>query len=288
MSHHHEGVTGAAWLVFDIGCIVLLLVAAAAYAVGAWRSRGRWPWWRTAFWFAGLLSACIALVGPLAVAARTGFTAHMAGHLLLGMTAPVLLVLAAPVTLALRALPQTGARAVSRLLRSSPVRVVSHPVTATVLNAGGLWLLYTSSLYHLMHSSVWLHALVHAHVLLAGVVFTAAIIGPDPNPHRAPLRMRAVMMVMFIAAHSILGKWLYAHPPTGVDAADAQIGAQLMYYGGDVVDVLLLALLFYGWYPPTGARPGVRLLRPNPNTEPKIPDPARGRPHPRSRQETSP
>ena len=57
--------------------------------------------------------------------ARAGFTAHMAGHLLLGMAAPLLLVLAAPVTLALRALPVARARALSRLLRTPPVRAVT-------------------------------------------------------------------------------------------------------------------------------------------------------------------
>ncbi|AGF72461.1 cytochrome c oxidase assembly protein [Corynebacterium halotolerans] len=262
---HHPEATMTGWIAFDLVSVMLLLAAAVAYGTGLWhsRSRGRWPWHRTASWYLGLVCAGAALVGPLAVASRTGFTEHMAGHLLLGMVGPLLLVLAAPVTLALRTLPATAARRLSRLLRSLPVRVVSHPVTAAALNAGGLWLLYTTDLYHLMHSSVWLHALVHAHVFLSGVVFTAAIVSPDPNPHRASLRMRAVVMVAFIAAHSVLGKWLYAHPPAGVDAADARFGAQLMYYGGDVVDVILLVLLFAGWYPMS--RSSRTLLRANPS-----------------------
>ena len=82
-----------------------------------------------------------ALVGPLADAARTAFTPHMAAHLLLGMAAPLLLVLAAPVTLALRALPVARARTLSRLLRTPPVRAVTRPVVAGTLNAGGLWVL---------------------------------------------------------------------------------------------------------------------------------------------------
>lgn len=294
--HHPEEVvssTGGAWAVFDLLCLGILLTAAVVYLTGAWRTRGVWPWWRTGLWLAGLVCAGTALVGPLALAGRAGFTGHMVGHLLLGMIAPLLLVLAAPVSLALRALPAPGARRLSGVLRSLPVRVVSHPATAAVLNAGGLWLLYVSPLYHLMHSSVWVHGLVHAHVLLAGTVFTAAIISPDPNPHRASLRLRAVVMVAFIAAHSILAKWLYAHPPAGVDTADARMGAQLMYYGGDVVDVVLLVLLFLGWYPLTRPRPHSRhggrtpargvLLRANPRTDPRpVPDP-----HP-PRQESLP
>ena len=248
------------WEVFAI-LVVLLLVAAALAQVAALRAaapRGRWPWWRTLAWHAGLLCAGVALVGPLAMAARSSFTAHMAGHLLLGMVAPLLLVLAAPVTLALRALPAPSARRLVRLLRTRFVRVVAHPLVAAVLNAGGLWLLYTTDLYRLMHGSVLVHALVHAHVLLAGWVFTASVVGVDPDPHRSPMTVRATVLVLFVAAHSLLGKWLYVHPPAGVEQADARAGAQLMYYGGDVVDVTLMVLLLLVWYRATRPRTGVR------------------------------
>lgn len=121
-------------------------------------------------------------------------------------------------------------------------------------------MLYTTALFHLMHASLTVHVLVHLHVIIAGVVFTAAMISPDPQPHRAGFRVRAGVMVAFIAAHSVLGKWLYAYPPAGVGVEDARRGAQVMYYGGDVVDVIILVLLFAGWYT-TGPRP--LLLRAN-------------------------
>ncbi|WP_314036430.1 cytochrome c oxidase assembly protein [Dietzia sp. CH92] len=265
----HEGFeTGAAesaaWWVVEAAGPAVLAVALAAYLLGVRRHRVRGPWarWRTAAWIAGLSCVGLAWAGPLAEAARHDFTAHMAGHLLLGMIGPLLVVLAAPVTLALRTLPAGGARTLSTVLRSPPARVVTHPVVAAVLNAGGLWLLYATDLFAHMHASPAVHAAVHAHVLLAGIAFTVAVIGPDPNPHRATLRARATVLVLFIGAHSILGKWLYAHPPAGVDPADARVGAQLMYYGGDVVDLAILVLLFAGWYP--GSRFRSRLLPGNP------------------------
>ncbi len=249
---HSEGHTlsDPAWQIFDALVIAILIVAALSYAWALWsaRARGPWPAARTAAWYGGLTCVGLTLTGPVAAASHSSFTAHMLGHLLLGMLAPLLLVLSAPVTLALQALPATHARRLTRLLRTPFVRIVSHPVTAGVLNAGGLWALYTTGLYQAMHGSVLLHALVHAHVFLAGYVFTAALVGVDPDPHRAPFRMRAVVLFIFIAAHSILAKWLYAHPPAGVEAADAQAGSQLMYYGGDAVDVVLLVLLGAAWY----------------------------------------
>lgn len=257
--HGHDGVHGAApgqaleWVAFDVLVLLGLAVAAVGYAASVWasRDRGTWPVRRSVAWGAGLVCAGAGSLGPVAEAAHTSFTAHMLGHLLLGMLAPLLLVLGAPVTVLLRALPVGRARSVSRFLRRPTVRVLMHPVVAGVLNAGGLWLLYTSDLYPLMGASVLVHALVHAHLLVAGYLLTASVVGVDPAPHRASLPVRAAVLVVFIAAHSVLAKWLYAHPPPGVDPVDARVGAQLMYYGGDVVDVILLVLLFLGWYTAT-------------------------------------
>lgn len=260
------------WVLLE-GTVVLVLVATAvAYALGVHADRcGRgWPVHRTVLWYAGLAAAGTALVGPLADAARTSFTAHMVGHLLLGMVAPLLLVLAAPVTLVLRALPVVGARRVSRLLGLPVVRVATHPVVTAVLNGGGLWLLYTTDLYRLMHGSVLLHAAVHLHVLLAGYLFTASMVGLDPDRHRSSVRLRAAVLVLFVAAHSLLAKWLYIHPPVGVDLGDARVGAQVMYYGGDVVDVTLMVLLLAGWYRSTRAR-----VPAGPAPVPARPDPVR-------------
>ena len=273
---HHQ--LGDWWAPESIGG-ALLVLALAAYLLGVRRhrdrGRGRWPLPRTAAWIAGLTCLAVAWLGPLAEAARADFTAHMAVHLLLGMLGPLLLVVAAPVTLALRTLRPPHARAVSRALRSPLPRLVTQPVVAATLNVGGLWILYATDLYPLTHQSLTVHLLVHAHVLLAGLAFTVAIVGPDPNPHRAGFASRAVVLVVFIAAHSVLGRWLYGHPPVGVDPEAARAGAQLMFYGGELVDLALLTLLFAGWYP--GSRTRMK----------RIPCPTRPEEHPcgRSRGE---
>ncbi|MCH8571529.1 cytochrome c oxidase assembly protein [Nesterenkonia sp. AY15] len=244
------------WAALDVVVVLMLLTAALGHAAALWASRRRTPWplHRSVLFYLGLGCAATGLLGPVATAAHTSFTAHMAGHLLLGMIAPLLLVFSAPVTLALRALPVHAARGLTRVLRSPGVRVLTHPVVAGVLNAGGLWLLYTTDLFQVMHFSPVAYALVHLHIFVAGYVFTASLVGVDPDPHRASMPMRSTVLILFIAAHSILAKWLYAHPPEGVAPGDAQAGAQLMYYGGDAVDISLLVLLFAGWYSTTRPR----------------------------------
>ncbi|MGY3127209.1 putative membrane protein [Agrococcus sp. UYP33] len=262
---HQHGTAADAWAVVEGAGLTALGVVAALYAIALWTSRRRspWPLARSACWLAGLACAALA-IGPIARAAHESLTAHMAGHLLLGMVAPLLLVLGAPVTLALRALPVDEARALSRLLRRPPVRWLTHPVVAGLLNAGGLWLLYGTAadeagLFALMHGSAFVHAVVHLHILLAGYLFTASLVGRDPDPHRARLAVRAGVLLAFIAVHSMLAKRLFAHPPAGFDPVDAQAASQLMYYGGDVVDVTLLVLLGLGWFAAT--RPRVRAAR---------------------------
>ena len=249
----------AGWQLPVFQGLVLVVLAAGAVGYGvalrSGRGRRRWPVHRTVLWYLGLACAGASLIGPLAAAGHTSFVAHMITHLLLGMLAPLLLVLAAPISVLLRALPASAGRAITRVLRSTWVRWASHPLVAAVLNAGGLWVLYATGLFALMHESIPVHALVHLHIFLAGYLLTYALVGVDPNPHRASMPLRCAVLIAFIAAHSALSKWLYAHPPAGVDIAQARTGAQLMYYGGDVVDVALIVLLFSGWYAATRPRP---------------------------------
>lgn len=231
-----------------------LAAAALLYTAAAGRSaaRGRWPRPRLLAWYGGLAAAAAGLLGPLA--GHADFRAHVAGHLLLGMLAPVLLVLAAPVTLALRALPADRARRLSALLRSRPVRLLTFPVTAAVLDVGGLWLLYTTGLWTAAARDPAVHLLVQAHVLVAGYLFTAAVVGVDPAPDRPGPAVRAAVLVLASAAHGVLAKHLYAAPPPGVAAADAEAGAMLMYYGGDAVEVVLAVLLCRAWLATTWRR----------------------------------
>ncbi len=252
-AHTHGGDGGGAWVQAVLALPFVVALVAYAAAAARERAHGRgWPLHRTACWSLGVVAAASGFVGPFAVPA--GFTAHMASHLVVGMLAPLLLVLGAPVTLALRTLSVTPARRLTRLLRTMPARVLTFPVVAAVLNVGGLWALYRTPLFGLMQQSMLVHLLVTAHVLAAGYLFTFSIVGLDPSPHRAGFVLRAGVLVAALAAHGILAKTLYAAPPPGVPAPEAQAGAQLMFTGGDLVDLAVLALLCGQWYHATGRR----------------------------------
>jgi putative membrane protein len=236
--HEHPGTS-------LIGLMLLAGLCAYTGLLCLPRRRRPWPWWRTVSWFAGLGLAGLAVLGP---SAGGGFVGHAAGHLLLGMLAPLLVCLAAPVTLLLRGLPVGAARRVSRVLRGRPVAGLTHPATAVLLDAGGLWVLYATPLYRTAQQHPAVHLAIQAHVFTAGLLLAVALVGPDPMPHRVRVPARAAAFVVFLAAHGVLAKFLYAHPPAGVPDGEAERGAVLMYYGGDLVDAALLVLLGLQWY----------------------------------------
>ena len=163
-----------------------------------------------------------------------------------------------------------AARGVSRLLAGNPARFVTEPSVAAVLSVGGLWVLYLTDLYPAMHHDPVVHVVVHVHLFVAGYLFTIAMVSVDPLPHRRSDLHRAVVLILALAAHDILAKYLYAHPPIGVAAADAETGAMVMYYGGDAVDVAIMVLLCARWYRIAGRRQGVGTGLPTASPDPPV------------------
>jgi putative membrane protein len=217
------------------GLSLLTVLLALGYE---WRSLhvAGWSRWRGGAFMTG----AAVLVAGLAVPAHD-FTGHALQHLLVAMVAPLGLVLGAPVTLLLRTLPVSTARRLTGLLRSRPARLVAHPGTALVLTTGGLAVLYLTPLYARMLAEPALHQAVTIHFVLSGCLFAWVVAGADPAPHRPSVRTRLVLLGVAIAVHAGLSQLLYAGVSGQVPAtaADRQAGATLMYYGGDLAELLL-------------------------------------------------
>ena len=216
--------------------VVLGLTAAAAgsYAVLARRQarrHGSWSGWRTVSFVTGAGLLGMALVPALSPFPAGDFRGHMLQHLLIGMYAPLLLVMGAPATLLLRTLPPRHGRVLGRLLHVAPLRVVTHPVTALVLN------------------------LVHLHFLVAGYLFAHAIAGPDPAPRRPSVTARLVVLGVAVTGHAVLSQLLYAGAlvQVPVSAVELRGAGELMYYGGDIAELLLALAMLTTWRRPRAA-----------------------------------
>ena len=230
---------------------VLAFVMYIVAAIQSSRHYKTWPLYRIILWSLGMVLAFAAVFGPLAARAHNDFTAHMIVHLLLGMLAPLLLVLGAPMTLLLRTLNVSLARRLSRILKSRPVWVLMNPIVTSLLNIGGLWILYTTDLYMMMHNNLFFHIVIHLHIFLAGYIFTASMIYVDPTPHSFSFVYRTLVLVLALAGHNILSKYMYAQPPNGVPIAQAEMGSMLMYYGGGMVDFILIWIFISQWFKAT-------------------------------------
>ena len=247
MMHHHEEVEQSTLVVSFLNSSPFLFVG-ALYILLVFMTNKKykeWPINRTLFFIGALCCSWLALVGPIAQSAHLDFEAHMITHLLLGMLAPLLLVLSSPMRLVLRALPVKYARRLTTILKSDYFAMVTHPIIASILNVGGLWILYTTELYSVLHISSLFYIIVHLHVFLAGYIFTVSMIYIDPTPHRTGFLLRSIVLILAMAGHSILSKWIYANPPVGVDPIEAQNGGMLMYYGGDLIDLMIVIILCY-------------------------------------------
>lgn len=244
---HVEHGGPASWLP-----LVPLVLAALAYGVGVARLRRRGDAWarrRLAAALAGLLVLAAALLPPITHRAAE-FPGHVVQHLLVSGLAPLLLALSAPVTLALRTLANPGRRVLLRALHSRLARVGLHPVVVVVVNLGGLYAFYLTPAYAAAQGQPALHAAVHLHMVAAGCLLSWYLVGVDPVPRRGGTATRLIVLVTAAAGHDVLAKLLYAHtlPLGGGSAREIQAGAQLMFYGGSLVEVALAVALLAGWY----------------------------------------
>ena len=131
------------WLVSPFTCAVLaaLLLAAFWYfqATRDVAERGdHGPATRTLAFFAGLVAVELAFQSSLAMLPYISFPIQVVQKLLLLVVAPPLLVLGAPLALAVET---SSPRSTGRLLgvvRSAPLRALTHPVVIFLLYFGGL------------------------------------------------------------------------------------------------------------------------------------------------------
>ncbi|CAM5537215.1 cytochrome c oxidase assembly protein [Streptomyces pilosus] len=249
----HPGHTGTG--LFGPAVAALVLTAALAYLAAATRLRRRgdaWPRHRDASFTAGAVVLGYALIASLP---GGPFTAHMVQHLVVAMAAPLLLVLARPLTLTLRVLPPGPVRrGLLTVAHSRPVAWLLFPPLAALLDIGGLWLLHRTGLLAAGHGRPLLDAVIRGHVLAAGLLFTFTVCQLDPVRRRWGLAWRGTTLLAAGWAHAVLAKSLYATPPPGTTFTDGDLhtASQLMYYGGDLVEIALATVLAAQWYAATG------------------------------------
>jgi putative copper resistance protein D len=166
----------------------------------------RWPRGRSAAWVLGWLLLAWATGGPLGVYARVSISWHLALLLVLAVVVAPLIVAGAPVTLAERALAvrddgTLGPRElVVAVARSRVAAWVLRPVVATVLLLVTLAVLTGTGMLELALTTHPGHLTMLGGSLLAGVIWSAAILAPTAALHRQALVCLGVVVAAAFAA----------------------------------------------------------------------------------------
>lgn len=242
-SHHSSNI----WMILPVLIIGFLLMIYLSAAINQYRKHHLWDIKRVVAMLFGCLLLGAALLPFVHQMAVQDLRWHMAQHLLIGMLAPIALALAAPTTLLLRTLPKGASRQFVKFLHFKPIKIISHPVGAFILNIGGMSALYLTPLYVISTQKIVVHWLVHIHFLLAGYLFAWSLIGLDPAPNKVAFKTKLIILFSSMAVHATLSKYMYAQMlPSGTHHSVDQIqaAAKFMYYGGDFSEVLLLIILF--------------------------------------------
>jgi putative membrane protein len=92
------------------------------------------------------------------------------------------------------------------------------------------------------------------HMFLAGCLLSWAVIGIDPIRRRPGTCVKLTALVIAAAGHDTLARLIYAWnlPAGGGPTASRHTGAELMYYGGTVIEVALAAVVMAQWYLASG------------------------------------
>ncbi len=255
---------------FDLLWLLVVGFGILFYIVGVWRlhRRGdRWPIHRTVLWVTGMLALFWVTNGALNVYEQYLFSAHMLGHMLLGMAIPVLLVLSAPLTLALRAIRKRdddsrGPREwILLLVHSRYAAVITHPLVAGGLFAAFLWVFYYTPIFRWATEEHVGHTWMIIHFLLTGYLFAQAIVGIDPVAGRAPYPLRLILLLATMALHAFFGLSLveshgllladwygamgrtWGLPPL----ADQQAAGGIAWSVGEIPTVVLAVLVAILW-----------------------------------------
>jgi putative copper resistance protein D len=249
----------------DSWIAVLLVVAAGLYLYGVHRLRARgdkWPLSRTLLFVgAGLGSIAVVTVSGLHAYDTTLISVHMVQHMALSMVAPIFLALGAPVTLALRVLRGAPRRRLLAVVHSRVARVLSFPLVAYALFVANPFVLYFSGLYRLTLENAVAHEVVHAHFVLTGCLFFWPLVGLDPLPGRWPYPGRALLMVLSVPFHTVLGLTIMQsttllggdwYPSLGLSWADPwtdqKVAGGILWAGGEFVSVTMIGVLLMQWF----------------------------------------
>jgi putative copper resistance protein D len=120
--------------------------------------------------------------------------------------------------------------------------------------------LYFTGMYRLSLTNGLVHEWLHLHFVVVGCLFFWPLVGLDPLPGRWPYPGRALLMLLSVPFHTVLGLTIMQtttliggdwYPSLGLawvdPAADQRLAGGVLWAGGEAVSVTMLAVLLVQW-----------------------------------------
>jgi cytochrome c oxidase assembly factor CtaG len=246
---------------FDPIADVVLLVLAGLYGAGvlvARRVNGvSWSLTRTASFLAGLIVCFLATNSSIAVYDMTLFSAHMIGHLMLVMAAPVLLCGGEPLNLLLAATGPLWRGRLERLFHGRVFTVVFCPPVALATYAAVIVGSHLTGLMDTIMLRPWAGQLEHLVYVLVGFQFFTLVMGQPPIRWNLTTPARWGLLVLSMAVDTFTGVILImALRPVSMvmngslmvqPLSDTRTGGAIMWVGGDGLMALVMIGLVISW-----------------------------------------
>lgn len=201
---------------------------------------------RVVCFVAGVVLLVVTVSSAVDRYAMSVFWVHMIEHLMLIMVAPVLLVLGHPLTVVRDGLPRSARERFETVLRSGPVSVVTHPVTALLFYSAVIVGTHLTSFMDQMAMHPRLMTLEQVLYVGSGWLLFLTLIGNEPIRWRLPYLLRIVLLLLAMMPDTVVGIVLLQtehvlfpmmmgmHPPWAPNPVrDQQISGGLMWAAGD-------------------------------------------------------
>jgi cytochrome c oxidase assembly factor CtaG len=218
--------------------------------------------WRHASFLTGWLSLFLALTSPIHELGEQLFSAHMLQHEIMILVSAPLFAASHPGATCLWAFAPRGRAGIGawvhRIEQLRPVRFLTTPLIAWLLEAVTLWVWHIPALYQATLQSDWIHAAQHLSFFLTAVIFWSALYGVG----RSAMSYGAGTFYVFgTAVHcSALGAlltfstvlWYPAYAGTTARWAltplqDQQLGGVIMWVPSAIVFIIIALALTAKW-----------------------------------------
>jgi putative membrane protein len=201
---------------------------------------------RVVSFVAGLGVLALCLNSAIDVYSSALFWDHMIEHLTLIMVVPALLVMGHPLTVMLEATTGRRRDRLQRMLHSSVVSVISHPVVGLGFYSAVIVGTHLTSFMDRMMEHAWLGPVEQVLYLASGSLLLLPLLANEPIRRNLPYLFRILLLLFAMLPDTVVGIVLMqsnhdmfpvmeaANPAWAPDALDdMQIGGAIMWAGGD-------------------------------------------------------